>query len=80
MCHSWERVMSFPPWVTHRIQLRAFIVHKMPKSMRMLSCTGKELHLLPQKEIPVNYQMIGYESHLHSLVSHQRGTLLLLHI
>ena len=35
---------------------------------------GKELHHLPQKDIPVNnYKIIGYESHLHR--SHQRGTL-----
>ena len=48
--------------------------------MHMLSCIRKELHLLPQKDIHVNYQMIGYESHLHSLMSHQRGTMLLFHI
>ena len=80
MSHSWERITSFAPWVTHGIELRAFIVRKMPKSMHMWSYIGKELRLKPQKDIPVNYQMIGYESHLHSLVSHQRGTLLLLHI
>ena len=55
--------MSFAPWVTHWIELRAFIVLKMP----MWSYIGKELHLLPQKDIPVNYQIIGYESHLHCL-------------
>ena len=33
MCHSWERIASFAPWVTHGIELRAFIVRKIPKSM-----------------------------------------------
>ena len=81
MCHSWERIMSFAPWVTHGIELHAFIVCKMARSMHnMWSYIGKELRLLPQNDIPVNYQMIGYEYHLCSLVSRQRGTLLLLHI
>ena len=81
MSHSWEGITSFAPWVTHGIELRAFIVRKMAKSMHnMWSYIGKELRLLPQKDIPVNYQMIGYEYHLHFLVSLQRDTLLLLHI
>ena len=63
------------------MELRAFIVRKMARSMHnMWSYIGKELRLLPQKNIPVNYQMIGYEYHLHLLVSHQRGSLLILHI
>ena len=33
MCHSWERIASFAPWVTHGIELCAFIVCKIPKSM-----------------------------------------------
>ena len=53
LSHSWERITSFAPWVTHWIELRAFIVRKMP----MWSYIGKELHLLPQKDIPVNYQI-----------------------
>ena len=32
MSHSRERIMSFAPWVTHEIELRAFIVRKMPQS------------------------------------------------
>ena len=81
MSHSWERITSFAPWVTHGIELRAFIARKMARSMHyMWSYIGKELRLLPQKDIPVNYQMIGYEYHLHSSVSRQRDTLLLLHI
>ena len=41
---------------------------------------GKELRHLPEKDIPVTYKIIGYESHLLPLRSHQRGTLFLLHI
>ena len=33
MYHSWERITSFAPWVTHGIELRAFIARKMLKSM-----------------------------------------------
>ena len=78
MSHSWERNTSFVPWVTRGIELRAFIERKVARSMHnMWSYIGKELHLLPQKDVPVSYQMIGYEHHLHSLV---RGSLLLLHI
>jgi len=32
MGYSWERITSFTPWVTHGIELRAFIARKMPKS------------------------------------------------
>jgi len=32
MGYSWERIMSFTPWVTHGIELRAFIARKMPNS------------------------------------------------
>ena len=32
MGYSWERIMSLTPWVTHGIELRAFIAGKMPKS------------------------------------------------
>ena len=50
MSHSWERITSFVPWATHGIELRPFIVCKMPKSMHnMWSYIGKELRLLPQK-------------------------------
>ena len=68
MCHSWERITlpfprvphgkelpSFAPWVTHGVELRVLIVRKMPRSMHnMRPCIGKELHYLPQKDIPVN--------------------------
>ena len=75
MCHSWERITSIAPWATHGIELSPFSARKTPNSI----CTcGLILRLLPQKDIPVNYQMIGYEYHLHSLVRHLRGTLLLL--
>ena len=81
MSHSWERITSFAPWVTHGVELRAFIAHKMPRSMHnMRPYIGKELCQLPQKDIPVTYKIIGYESHLDFLRSHQRGTLFLLHI
>ena len=66
MCQSWERIISFALWVTHRIELRAFIV-KCPKVCTTCGpYTGKQLCPLPQKDKLVNYQMIGYESHLHS--------------
>ena len=29
MSHSWERIMSFAPWVTHGIELHAFIVQNV---------------------------------------------------
>jgi len=29
MSHSLERIVSFAPWVTHGVELCAFIVHKM---------------------------------------------------
>ena len=68
MCHSWEKIMSFAPWVTHGVNLCAIIAHKMPKSMHnMRPYIGKELHHLPQKNIPVNYKILGYESYLHYL-------------
>ena len=73
--------MSFAPWVTHGVELRAFIARKMPKTMLNIKpYIGKELRHLPQKDIPVNYNIIGYESNLHSLRRHQRGILFLLHI
>ena len=56
LSHSWERITSFAPWVTHWIELRTFIARKMPKSM--WPYIGKELCLLPQEDIPVDY---GYE-------------------
>ena len=31
MGYSWERITSFTPWVTHGIELCAFIARKMPK-------------------------------------------------
>ena len=33
MCHSWERIASFAPWVTHGIELHAFIVRKIMHNM-----------------------------------------------
>ena len=52
MSHSWERITSFA-WVSHAVELRAFIARKMPKSMHnMRPYTEKELHHLPQKDIP----------------------------
>ena len=33
--------------------------------MHMKPYIGKELHHWLQKDIPVNYKIIGYESHLH---------------
>ena len=54
MSHSWERITSFAPWVTHGVELRAFIACKMPRSMHnMRPYIGKELRQLPQKDIPV---------------------------
>ena len=41
-------------WVTHGVELRAFIGHKMPRSMHnMRPYIGKELRQLSQKDIPV---------------------------
>ena len=54
MSHAWERITSFAPWVTHGVELRAFIARKMPRSMHnMRPYIGKELHQLSQKDIPV---------------------------
>ena len=33
MCHSWERITSFAPWVTQGLELHSFIARKMPRSM-----------------------------------------------
>ena len=39
-------------YITHGMELRAFIVRKMAKSIHnMWSYKGKELHLLPQNDI-----------------------------
>ena len=74
MSHSRERITSFAPWLTHGVELH--IARKMPQCMHnMWPYIEKELCHLPQKDIPVNYEIIGYESHLHSLRRHQRGTL-----
>ena len=44
--------MSFAPWVTHGVELRAFIARKMPRSMHnMRPYIGKELHHFRQKDI-----------------------------
>ena len=52
MSHSWERITSFAPWVTHGIELRAFIVRKMPKSMHnMWPYIGRIM------SFPINYQI-----------------------
>ena len=54
MSHSWERITSFAPWVTHGVELHAFIARKMPRSMHnMRPYIGKELRQLSQKDIPV---------------------------
>ena len=54
MSHSWERITSFATWVTHGVELRAFIAHKMSRSMHnMRPYIGKELRQLSQKDIPV---------------------------
>ena len=54
MSHLWERITSFAPWVTHGVELRAFIARKMPRSMHnMRPYIGKELCQLSQKDIPV---------------------------
>ena len=46
------------------VELRAFIAHKMPRSMHnMRLYIGKELRQLPQKDIPVTVLIIDYESH-----------------
>jgi len=52
MSHSWEKITSFAPWVTHGVELRAFIARKMPRSMHK-PYIGKELRQLSQKDIPV---------------------------
>ena len=58
MCHSWERITPFAAWVTHGVELRAFIARKMPKSMHNTRpYIGKELRQLPQKDISLNYKM-----------------------
>ena len=31
MCHSWERITLFVPWVTHGMELHTFIACKTPK-------------------------------------------------
>ena len=91
MCQSWERITlpshrvthgtSFSLWVTRGIELWAFIAHKMPQNMhKMRPYIGKELRHFPKIDFPVNYRIIGYESHLHFLSSHQRGTMFLLNI
>ena len=49
---------SFAPRVTHAIQLHPFSARETPNSIFTWPYTGKELHLLPQKDIPVNYQII----------------------
>ena len=65
--YSWDRIMCF------------HCTYKMPKTMlQHVALYGERI--TPQKDIPVNYKIIGYESHSHYLWSHQRGTLLLLHI
>ena len=58
-------VTSFAPWVTHGVELHAFIARKMPQSMHnMRPCIGKQLRHLPQKDNIYSCK-IGYESHLH---------------
>ena len=67
MNHSWKELRLFAPWVTHGVELRAFIARKMPRSMHnMRPYIGKELRQLAQEDIPVTYKIIGYESHLDS--------------
>jgi len=53
MGYSWERITSLTPWVTHGIELRAFIACKMPKVGTMCKpYPGKVLCHLPQRDIP----------------------------
>ena len=54
MGYSWERITSFTPWVTHGIEIRAFIARKMPKSRHSVCdpYPEKVLRHLPQKDIP----------------------------
>ena len=60
MCHSWERIMPFAPWVTHYV----LSLHvKCPKYARYWpynGCMGMNynLCLLLQMDIPVNYPII----------------------
>ena len=36
MSHSWERIPSFAPWVTHRIELVSFNARKTPNSINSI--------------------------------------------
>ena len=51
MSHSWERIMSFAPWVIHGIELRAFIARKMSRSMHNIY--RERITSIVQKDIPV---------------------------
>ena len=51
MSHSWERIRSFAPWVTHGIELRAFIACKMSRSMHNIY--RERITSIVQKDIPV---------------------------
>ena len=80
MSHSWERITSFALWVTHGIEVRAFSARKTLKCMHnMWPYIGKELRLLPQEDIPVNYKTIGYEFHLHYPLELPEGYLVIVH-
>ena len=46
MKHSWERITSFAPWVTHGVELLAV---NSQKYLHMLPYIGKELSFVPQK-------------------------------
>ena len=56
MCHSWERITSFVPWVTHGIELCAFIARKMAKSMyNMKLYIGRKITSFASKGYSCNY-------------------------
>ena len=65
MGYSWERIKSFTPWVTHGIQLRAFIERKMLQSRYLL--LGKIYIICLKRDNPAIPQGIDYGSHLDSL-------------
>ena len=44
MSHSWERFRSFGPWVIHGIELHAFVVRKIHKSMHNTIARGDRAH------------------------------------
>ena len=56
---SWERITSFVPWVTHGLELRAFIARKMAKSMyNMRPYIGKKNTSFASKGYSCNYSPV----------------------